>query len=323
MKYRNIIVTLIAGALAVISTAAVAQNYPSRPVKLISGNPPGGPSDLALRGVAEVLSKKLSQSFYVENRPGADGILFGEQCARAPRDGYTFCLGDAYSMVLNNVLRSDMPYDPFKDIAPVVHVGFLPSGFWVHRSVPAASLRDLLKLATDKPDSVNWAAFGASSSIYLGWLKNAKNVRFAEIPYKSAVDAWRAVLSGESHVSIYGLRSGQSQATGDVRLFAVNTDERLPDLPNVPTFKEEGFEAVMVVWFGLFAPVGTPDQIIQTINTAVSTGLHGDPEMKKKYLDNLGLAVYGPSGKSSASFASFYASERQRYLDLAKLGGLK
>lgn len=304
------------------ASQGLCQDYPTRAVHLLSGNPPGGPSDLALRAVAAVLSKKLGQPFIVENKPGAEGLLMGEQCARAPRDGYTFCLGDPYSMTLNSLVRTTMPYDPFKEISPIVHIGFLPSGFWVNRSVETETIQDFTKYAREASKPLNFASFGTSSSIYLGYFEKAEGMRFTEVPYKSAFDAWRAVLTNESQVSVYGLRSGQAQASGSVRLLAVNTDQRLPDLPDVPTLNESGFKISMIVWFGLFAPAGTPDRIIDKINTIVGSALREDSELQGR-LRSLGMFAYGPTGKSAHDFADFYIAEKDRYRKLVELGGLK
>jgi tripartite-type tricarboxylate transporter receptor subunit TctC len=321
MKLGTIVTLGIASLLPAWSAGA----YPTKPVRMIIGNPPGGPSDLSLRGIAEILTRSTGQPFVVENRPGADGMIAGEACARAAPDGHTICMADSFNTALNPSIHSKMTYSPTKDLAPVIHTGFLPSGFWVNQGVSAKSARELLDQAKAKPGTMNWASFGtaSSSTLYVAWLKNEKGIDFANIPYKTALDAWKAVLAGESHISIYGLRAGIAQAQGQARPLAVNTDSRMPDLPDVPTFREAGIDTVIITWFGLFVPAATPTNIIQQLNGEISKGLFQTPEMKQKYLDGMGLLVYGPAGRQPAAFADFIKDETQMYANLVKVTKVK
>jgi len=313
--------------LALIAPAvAEAQTYPSRPVRLLIGNSPGGPSDLSLRGMAEILREALGQPFVVENRPGGSGVIAGEACARATPDGHTLCMADSFNVALNPIIHQKLPYHPVRDLTPIIHTGFLPSGFWVPATLPVNSIGELFDLARSKPGTINWASFGTASSghIYVEWFRSVKGIDFANIPYKSAVDAWRAVMAGESHISIYALRAGLPQVeAGKVKLLAVNTDERSKLAPAAPTFKEAGIETVMITWFGLFAPKGTPQAIIDTLNAAIVKGLFNDPEMRDKYLDKQGLAVYGVAGRPPAEFATFIGAEVDKYANLVKIANVK
>lgn len=323
---RKLLGMAMAIAAAGCAVAVQAQEYPTRPVRLMIGNPPGGPSDLSLRGIAGILSKSLGQPFVVENRTGADGRITGEACAKAPPDGHTLCMADSFNLALNPAIHPNMTYSPSKDLAPVIHTGFLPSGFWLHKSIPANSLSELLALARRKPGTINWASFGRASSggIYVSWLKNVKGVEFTEIPYKSAVDAFKAVMQGESHIAIYGLRSGMAQMdSGNFKLLAVNTAQRFPDLPQVPTFREGGIEEVMITWFGILAPAGTPKAIINRLNAEIAKGLFKTPENRETFLNKQGLLVYGPAGGSPEAFGDFIKTETEMYARLVKLAKIK
>jgi tripartite-type tricarboxylate transporter receptor subunit TctC len=321
---RNFLAAVFLGLAA--TTVAHAQPYPSKTVRLLIGNPPGGPSDLSLRGVAQVLSSSMGQPFVVENRPGGDGIIFGEACVRSTPDGHTLCMADSFNIALNPVLRSNMPYDPLKDLSPVVHTGFLPSGFWAPASLPASNLREFLELAKSKPNALNFTSFGSASSsaIYIEWLRNVAGIQVTNIPYKSALNAFQAVVAGESHAAVYAAASGTPFAkAGKVRMLAVNTASRMDEYPGVPTFKESGMGISIITWFGLFAPSATPRNIVQRLNAEVVKGLFEAPAARAKFLAGNGLVVQTPAGESPETFAAFLRAETEMYAGLVKAAKIK
>jgi tripartite-type tricarboxylate transporter receptor subunit TctC len=236
--------------LACCVPVAVAQIYPSKPVRIIVGFTPGGPGDIAVRGASQVLQQAMGQPFVLDNRVGADGIIAGEACVRSSPDGYTLCAGDSYMYALNPVIRAKMSYDPARDMAPVVHLGYLPAAIWVNASVAAKSLGELFEMVRAKPKTISWGSFGLASAshLYIEWLKNEKNIVFLNVPYKSASQAFKAVVAGEVQVAVFGSGLAMPLAkAGKIRGLAINTDKRLSGLPDVPTFREAGMDIPIIM----------------------------------------------------------------------------
>src|SRR3972149_6864321 len=224
------------------SPATLAQKYPVKPVKILSSGGAGGPNDTQTRGLAQFLTERMGQSFVVENRTGAGGIVAGEICTKSPPDGYTLCTFGSGAISWTPVLTR-MPYDPIKDLTGVFHMGFSDSIINAHPSLPADSLGDLVALARAKPGYVTWASFGltTSSYFYVQWLKKFKKVEILVVPYKTAIQAQQAVVTGEAMVNSYN--AGQTIPmikAGKVKALAINGDKRHPELPNVQTTEEAG-----------------------------------------------------------------------------------
>ena len=274
-----------------VAPAAVAQSYPAKPVKILSSGGAGGPNDTQSRGLAQFLTQRVGQSFVVENRTGAGGIVAGEACVKSPPDGYTLCTFGSGAIGWTPVL-THMPYDPIKDLTGVFHMGFIDSIISAHPSVPADSLGDLVALAKAKPGYVTWAAFGltTSSYFYVKWLQKFKKVQILIVPYKTAIQAQQAVVSGETMVNIY--TAGQTIPmikAGKVKALAINSDKRLPELPNVQTDAEAGFDLPLVrSWFGMLAPAATPREILLRLNSEMNQVM-GDPKYAELYMRRLGF----------------------------------
>ena len=323
---RSFSKTLFASLFAAcLISGAFAQNYPTKPVRILSGLTPGGPGDIAVRGAAQVLQQALAQPFVIENRVGADGIIAGEACVKAPADGYTLCAGDSYMFAMNPVIRKHMPYDPARDMVPVALLGYLPAAILASSSVPANSLAALFDTVRAKPKSVGWASFGLASAshLYIEWLKNEKNLVFLDVPYKTAAQAFQALLAGEVQVAVFS--TGQSASfikAGKIKALAVNTDRRLPNLPDVPTFREAGLDIPIITWFGITAPAGTPKDAVQRINAEVGKGLVMNPAARAQFLDKAGVVVLPPAGESAEAFAAMLQRERQKYAALVKAAGV-
>ena len=318
--------SIVALFAAVAVCTAHAQSYPAKQVRIISGVIAGGPGDTANRGAAMLLSQALGQAFTVENRLGAEGMIAGEACARSTPDGYTLCMFDGHEIALNPVIRTKMSYDPLRDMTPVMHLGFAAAAIIVHPSVAANSLQELFALAKAKPDSINWGSSGLASpsNLYIEWLKNAKGVRFHNVPYKSALQAMQAVLSGEIQVTSFvaGAVAPQVKA-GKLKALAVPTTQRSPYLPDVPTFKEAGMEVEIVTWFGLMAPTGTPREIVQRLNTVLARDLFGNASMRDKYLITPGTLALPPAGASPEVFGEFLKAQREMYAGVVKVTGVR
>jgi tripartite-type tricarboxylate transporter receptor subunit TctC len=323
MLRKRMLPALTAFSLLIVAHHAHAQM--SQPVKIVTPNPPGSSSDHVSRGVAEVLSKALNQNFIVENKPGASGTIAAQMCAQAVADGKTLCVLDAFNSALALSIFSNMPYDSKKDLIPIALLGFFPSGLWVNKNLPVNSMDELFELAKKQPGKLNFATFGAasSSSIYAAWLKNVRGIDMTNVSYKSALDAFRAVLAGEADVASYAMGPAMANSKpGDIKLLAVNNPVRLESHPQVPTLTESNMKAVLA-WFGLFAPKGTPPELIERMNAVIAKDLINNPEMRKKFLDVVGIIPNVPAGESANAFAKFFESEIDVYAGLVKESGVE
>jgi tripartite-type tricarboxylate transporter receptor subunit TctC len=319
----------VVGALlgcACTPTGLQAQNYPYKAIRTITGTSVGGPGDMVIRGAGQAITDTLGQPFVVENRPGASGILAAEACARSAPDGYNLCYCDHQGMAVLPAIRTKMSYDP-RDIAPVILFGHTTSGIHIHPSLPAGSLQELFALAKQKANSITWSSFGPSSAatLYMEYFRRAKAVQFLNVSYKSASQAWTAMLSGEVMVSHFTLTAATLQAVkeGRAKTLMVSSEKRSPHLPDVPTYKEAGMEFALVTWFGLCAPAGTPRPIIQRLNAVVSKGLIDNPAMRAKFLASQGIQSDPPAGGAPETFADYIAAEQKKYAEIARVTGLK
>jgi tripartite-type tricarboxylate transporter receptor subunit TctC len=324
---RCLLAVALLGMQFLVMSSAMAQAWPNKAVRLIVSSAPGGPGDLVARGFAQAMSNALGQPFVVENRVGADGLIAGEACARATPDGYTLCSLDGFVVVTNPAVRAKMPFDTAKDIDPVVHLGMLAATIGAHPSVPAKNFAELIDYAKGNPNKITWASYGASSSamLYMGWLSNVRDVHFFNVPYKSAAPAFQAVVAGESQLVVYsmGLTLQQIKA-GKMKALAINTPSRHPAMPDVPTMAESGLDVAVVTWFGVFAPAGTPKDIIRRVNSETPKAYFGDVALREKFLTATGIVWnHAPAGVPPEQFSEFLAKERKMYLDLVRIAKIK
>jgi tripartite-type tricarboxylate transporter receptor subunit TctC len=305
-----------------VSSAAPAQNFPVKPVKILSSGGAGGPNDTQTRGLAQFLTERMGQSFVIENRTGAGGIVAGEVCSKAPPDGYTLCTFGSGAIGWTPVL-THMSYDPIKDLTGVFHMGFIDSIISAHPSVRADTLGELVALAREKPGVITWASFGltTSSYFYVQWLKKFRNVEFLIVPYKTAIQAQQAVVSGEAMVNIY--TAGQTipmVKAGKVKALAVNSDARLAELPNLQTDKEAGFGLPVIrSWFGMLAPAGTPGEITVRLNTEMNR-ITEDPKYAELYVKRLGFRT---ANMNVDQFNEYLRRNRAEFEEFARQMGLQ
>jgi tripartite-type tricarboxylate transporter receptor subunit TctC len=323
---RRLLAVGISAALSWGWVAAWGQSYPARTVRIVVGFTPGGPGDLIARGTAQLLGQVFSQPFIIDNRVGATGIIAGEACAKAAPDGYTLCVSDSPAITLNPVMRAKMTYDPLRDLSPIVHYGYLPAALIVHPSMPVKSLQELFDLARAQPGSIKWSSYGQGSvsNLHIEWLRNAKGLNFLNVPYKSAPQSFQALLAGEVQVATFSV--GQAAAAvraGKIRALMVTLGKRSSHLPEVPTYKEAGMEISILLWFGLFAPTGTPKDIVQRLNAEVANGLINHPQMRAKFLTPQGIEIDTPAGESADAFAAAMTAERERLAAIVKTAGIK
>jgi tripartite-type tricarboxylate transporter receptor subunit TctC len=311
-----------ASLLASAVPTAWAQAWPARPVKLILSQPAGSGPDIIARYIADQLVKAWNQPVVVENRPGGQNLIGAQAAARSPADGYAFYFGTTAAMVTNLYTFKTLPYDPVKDFAPVRLVGRSPFVIAAAAGFNAKDLKEALAAAKAQPGSVAMATEGPKtfSGMLADYVANTAGVKFNHVPYTKATDALQDVIGGR--VPLVCLPNAALTSyirSGQVRALAVSTSERLAELPNVPTLAESfpGFE--YTGWNGIFAPAGTPAEIVSRVNRDLEAILR-QPEVAQRMASLGSIAV--PT-MSVAEFDSFMRKERERWGTVVKIIGVQ
>ena len=280
--------TLLALAAATLSTGALAQAWPSKPIRVIVPFPPGGGTDLIARAVTQKVAVATNWTFVVENKPGAGGNLGVDATAKSPADGYTLVMGQTSNLAINPSLYAKLPYDPQKDLAPIVLVANAPLVMVTGVTMPYKTLADAVNGAKAKPGRVNFASPGNGTVAHLTSevFQKAAGVKLQHIPYKGANQALTDVMSGqvELYMSSVPTLLGHIKQN-KLRPLAVTSAKRVDDLPDVPTINESGYKGFDVVtWFGILAPAGTPKDVVARLNAEFNKALQL-PDLRKKLGD--------------------------------------
>jgi tripartite-type tricarboxylate transporter receptor subunit TctC len=306
---------------AVLPLPARAQNYPSKPVRFIIPFPPGGPTDILGRVVAQRLSEAWSVQVVADNRPGAGGNIGTEQCAKSPPDGYTLCML-SIAQTISPSIYARLGFDPNRDFAHVTLLATLPSLLLVHPSLPAKNVKELIALAKARPGALNYASGGSgtSSQMLMELLKLHGGINIVHVPYKGTGPALIDQVSGLIEVAFSTIIAALPYAqAGRLRALAVSTRQRFPQLPNVPTVDEsglKGFEGGS--WQGAIMPAGTPREIVGKAN-AVLTRMLKSPDTKEKILAMGGIIL----GNSPDEFAAFVRAETDKWAKVVKAAGVR
>jgi tripartite-type tricarboxylate transporter receptor subunit TctC len=309
-----------AAALPAASRIARAQTYPTRPVRLIIGYPPGGSADMTARLMGQWLSERLGQTFVIESRPGAATNIATEAVVHAPPDGYTLLLV-APANAINATLYERLNYNFIRDIAPVAGLIRFPNVMVVNPSVPAKTVPEFITYAKANPGRLNMASSGNGSTIHVSGelFKMMTGVKMVHVPYRGGAPALTDMISGQVQVMFDNLPTSiEFIKTGMLRPLAVTTATRsqvLPDLPTVADFVP-GYEAS--AWYGVGAPKGTPDEVVNTLNKEINAILAG-PQAKARFAD-LGAAVLACS---PSEFAMLIAEETEKWGKVVKFSGAK
>ncbi len=268
-----------AAAFAVLSAiSAVAQDYPSRPIKLILPQPAGGAVDLIARTLGERLAEQLKQPVIVENMPGANGGLAGAAVARATPDGHTLFMAIDSNLVVNPALYKNLNYDPFRDFVPIGVVARLYTVLVANPKVPFNNVQELIAYAKAHPNKLNYAGIGIGSGMHLGMelFKFMTKTDINHVPYRGTAPAITAVVAGEVEIMLTGPPAARSMSQGGkLKLLAVASPRRLTIMPDVPTVDEQGVKGYeLAAWFGLMAPAGTPKPIVDRLSAEVKKAVH-------------------------------------------------
>jgi tripartite-type tricarboxylate transporter receptor subunit TctC len=314
----------LAGAFAALPAAAPvarSQSYPTRPVRLIVGFPPGGGVDITARLLAQALSERLGQSFFVENRPGAGSNLATETVVRAPADGYTLLVFDAPPATNATTLYDKLGFDFIRDIAPVAGVMRVRHVMVVNAAFPAKTLSEFILYAKANPGKISIASYGAGtiSQVAAALFMMMTGVSMVHVPYRGAAPALTDLLGGQVQVMFASMPSALEYIrAGKLRALGVSTateSEQLPDVAPVaavvPTFEASG-------WYGVGAPANTPPAIIDELNQQINAAL-ADPKLKARFADFGGTPLTG----SPADLGRFIAAETEKWDKVIRAANIK
>jgi len=291
MAQIRLVGLMMVALLALGGDAALAQAFPTKPIRLVAPFPPGSSIDVIARLLAQPMGDALGQPIVVENRAGAGGNVGVDAVVKSPKDGYTIGIGARGPLAINGYLVDNMSYDPVKDVAPIALFGSSAIVLWVSADSPAKTIQDFVTTARNQPGKLNYASDGIGTTNHLGGeaLRNAAKIDLVHVPYKGTAEAITALLQGDVHIFPGGLPPlvGQYKA-GKIRPLAVAMKDRIPQLPDIPTTGEAGLVgAEMYAWFAMFAPAGTPPDVLAKIRDALGVAL-AKPDLKER-LVSLGI----------------------------------
>ena len=298
-----------------------AQSYPSKPIRLILPFAPGSPSDMVGRTVGQKMGAQMGQNLVPDNRAVSGGTLGLTLAAKSPPDGYTV-LVTSPTIAISPVLYANLQYDSLKDFAPVARLASIENVMLVHPSVPAKTLKEFIALARANPGKLNYGSGGAGTTNHLAneLLKSLQKINLVHVPYKGATLAAQALMGGEVDEVILAVAPALSFIkSGRVRAVVVLSEKRVPTLPDVPTAAESGFPGFqMSIWYGMFAPAGTPREIILHLYREAEKALK-DPELLQR-MSNAGM---DPWLGTPEEMAALLRSEITRFAKIARSAGLK
>ncbi|MEW6258187.1 MAG: tripartite tricarboxylate transporter substrate binding protein [Pseudomonadota bacterium] len=319
---RRAFLVLAALSLALPAAPAMAETYPSKPVKLIVPYPAGGTTDIIARLIATQLSEKFGQPFVVDNRAGASGAIGASAVAKSAPDGYTLLMGTANTHGINSALQKSLPYDALKDFAPVTVVASTPNVIVVNPAFPAKTLQELIALAKAEPGKLNYGSTSSGGSPHMSaeLLKMMTGINITHVPYKGAAPMLTDLAGGHIPIGFDNLPSAMPFIeSGKLRALAVTTAKRWPGAPNIPTVAESGVPGYEVSgWFGILAPAGTPPAIVDQLQKAVAEAV-AKPEVRKQ-LETVGAE---PVANTPQAFAKQIEADVARWKQVAETTGVK
>lgn len=319
MRYRAF--RWLAAALLALPFAAYAQPYPTKAIKMLVPFPAGGTVDFFARTIAPRLGEALGQSIVIENRSGAGGNIAAEAVAHAPADGYTLLMGSEI-VSINISLYSKLGYDPVKDLEPVILVGTVPNILIVGTNSPFNSLKDLVTQAKAAPGKLSYASTGNGTSSQLSSevMKSMAGIDVLHVPYKGGAPAIVDLIGGQVSMMFVNMPTGMPQVRGNrVKVLGISSKARSPQLPNVPTMEEQGLMGFDTsAWSGVYAPAGTPHEIVARINTELNKILKM-PAVREQF------ATQGAEtgGGTPEDFKRFTADEIVKWAKVIKASGAK
>ena len=319
---KNWIRALAALLLGCLPLMAAAQGaYPHKPIRMIVPYPPGGPTDVLGRIVAQKLSESLGQQVVVENRPGASGMIGAELVAKAAPDGYTL-LTNASIHVINPSLYPKMNFDALRDFAPVSLIAQVPLILVVNPGLPVKSVQELIALGKAEPNRLNFGSSGNAAAPHLAGesFKIATGIQMQHVPYKGSAPALTDLIGGQVQLIFDSMPSAMPHVkSGKIRALAVTTAKRSPTVPDLPTIAESGVPGFDIsTWYGVWAPAGTPKDIVNKVSAEIAKALQ-QPAVRER------LAALGaePVGNTPEEFAAYCQSELAKWSKIVRESGAK
>jgi tripartite-type tricarboxylate transporter receptor subunit TctC len=313
---------MLAALCALATGTASSQSWPTRPIKYIVPFAPGGTTDILARTISEKLSIALGQPVVVENKPGAGGGVGADFTAKAAPDGYTIMGGTISTHAINASLYANLPYDPVKDFVAITLIARVPNLLVINPEVPAKTVAELIALLKANPNKYTFASSGNGTSQHLSGelFKSMAGVQMQHIPYKGSPPALQDVVGGQVTMTFDNITTALPLAkSGKLRALAVTTAKRSAVAPDVPTLAESGLVGFEVgSWQGVFAPAGTPPDIVKRLNTEI-VKIINLPEVRDKLLA-LGAE---PVGDTSEQFGAYVKTEVVKWSDVVKKSGAK
>jgi len=308
---RRFTTALAAGAAVLAVPTVRAQAWPAKPIRVIVPYPPGGFTDVTARLVTQKLQERLGQTVLVDNKPGANGIIGADALAKSPPDGYTFAVVIA-AHAANTTLYPKLPYDPSKDLQAVSLIGVSPLVAAANNDAPFKTAAELIDYARKNPGKVSFGSSGSGSAVHLTteYLKALTQTQMVHIPYKGAAAALTDLMGGQIQLFMDAAQGLINPGkTGKVRLIGVASEKRLPVLPDVPTFIEQGVKGYTgSTWAGVLAPAGTPREIVKRLSDEIAQIVRLD-DVKARF-EAMGTI---PAGSTPAEFETFIASETAKW----------
>ncbi len=303
------------------AATAGAQEYPSKPLRLIIPVAPGGGTDILGRLLARKLSEMYGQQVVVDNRPGAGTVIGSDLLAKSPPDGYTLSL-QINALAANHTLYAKLPYDTLKDFTPVVLVASTPNVLVVHPLLPVKSVREFVALARARPDQIAYASSGTGGAAYLAteMLKLNTGIKIIHVPYKGTAPALNAIISGETQMMVAALPGTLPFIQANrVRALGVTSAQRAPAMPELPTMMEAGIPGYeFSTWYGVFAPGGTPRDIVLKLNAAVAKIL-----AQQDFKTQLARDGLDPAGGTPESFDIYFRAEVEKLGAVIRASGAR
>jgi tripartite-type tricarboxylate transporter receptor subunit TctC len=319
---RSALARIVALVLAAFATGAYAQAYPSKPIHFIVPYPAGGPLDTVARLLGQRVSETVHQPVVVENKPGAGGNIGADSVAKAAPDGYTILMGAVATHAINPTLYRNIPYDPVKDFAPVTEVAWTPNVLVVNPSLPVSNVKEFIAYVKAHPGELNFGSGSTGSAGHLAGelFKTMAGVQMVHVPYKGAGPAMQDLIGGQIQLMFDNLASSLGQIrAGKVRALAVTTEKRSTLAPELPTIAESGLPGFDIsTWFGIFAPGGTPQPVVQRLHDAFVAALQA-PDVQAT-MKKMGAE---PVGNTPGEFAAFIRSEAEKYAKVIRASGAK
>ena len=314
---------IFAAALVAVALVApaLADDYPSRPIRVFTTSSAGGISDVFMRVLNDALQQRLGQPLIIENKPGGAGNIAARACQDAAPDGYTICIINADPMIYNQFLFKKLPFDPDKGLVPIVNLFHLIQVLVVNSSLGAKTVDELVAVSKQKPGTLHYLTASVPLAVYMDSLKRERGADWVRVPFRGGGEATQAVLSGTTPIALIGLGNVISHVTaGSMTVLALTNNIRTPLLPHAPTFADLGYKgAPSQTWYGLFAPAGTPKAIIEKLNAEVRR-VFASKEFVERFITSRGLVA---AINSPEEFAAEIAADRAGAEQVVKESGLQ